>query len=87
MVGTIDITGYNATATEETGLTKFFLATGISGYAKGILSCICGMSDNGYWFNYEPNTGMFKAWKSAGTEADTDTDCGSAQFIAVGLNR
>ena len=89
IIGTIDITNYNATTAEETGITKHFKAYTIGG---GTLKCFLiaeGTTDNGYAIEFIPSTGKFKAWKEASagakTEASDNTDVGAANFWAVGL--
>lgn len=67
-VGKVNVTGYNATLVETTGITKYFVpitntASG-SSYPKGVLSCTpCGASDNGHIFEWNATSGAFKAYK------------------------
>ena len=90
LIGTIDITNYNATTTEESGITKFFKSYTVGGSTHKCF-VICGMTDNGYTVDFIPTTGKFKAYQEAGTaagartEASEDTDVGAAEFAAFGL--
>ncbi len=88
--GTIDITGYNATTTEETDITKHFIPETIGGTSLKCYLIMESTTDNGYTLQWTPSTGKFKAYQEAGTaagardECSTDTDVGAAQFVAYG---
>lgn len=91
LVGTIDITNYNATTTEETGITKFFKGYTVGGSTHKCFVICSSTTDNGYTLDWIPTTGKFKAYQEAGTstgprtEAATNTDVGAAEFMAFGL--
>ena len=89
IAGTIDITNYNATTTEETGITKHFKSYTVGGSTLKCFLITEGTTDNGYAIEIIPSTGKFKAWKEASAgpavQASDDTDVGAANFWAVGL--
>lgn len=91
LVGTIDITNYNSTTTEETGITKFFKAFTVGGTSLKCFLVCQSTTDNGYTLDFTPSTGTFKAYREAGTgsaarsEAANDTDVGAAEFLCVGV--
>ena len=89
--GTIDITGYNATTTEETDITKHFKAYTVGGATVKCFLIMESTTDNGYTLEFNHSSGKFKAYREAGTgsgartEASTDDDVGASQFLAVGM--
>ena len=66
IIGTIDITNYNSTTTEETDITKYFKDSSTTGLAKGIMSLNVTSSENGYVLQFAPITGKFKAYNQGG---------------------
>ena len=94
-VGKLDVTNYNQTTVEETDITKHFLPSGVSGYAKGILACLFISSENGYVLGFDKNTGKIKAYygdydavaDGALIEVASDTDLGTFDFVAIGFCR
>ena len=91
LIGTIDITNYNATTTEETSITKHFKSYTVGGSTYKCYLIPEAVTDNAYNVEFIPTTGKFKAYQESGsssgvrTECATDTDVGACQFIAVGL--
>jgi hypothetical protein len=92
--GRCDITNYNVTAAEITGITKKF--------KDGNPIVICsGVSESGYLVHWDRTDKAFHAFyptiasdqtptadivAAAGTEVVDDVDVGEVQFIAIGLN-
>lgn len=68
-VGKCDVTKYNSTLVEITGITKYFTNIAHTGaepvkYPKGVLSVLpTGPSDNGHVFTWDSTKGAFKCWK------------------------
>ncbi len=91
LIGTLDITNYNATTTEETGITKFFKPFHIGATSHKVFILCQSTSSNGYTMDAITTTGKFKAWQESGsdtgarTEAATDTNVGTLEFIAIGV--
>lgn len=93
LTGTIDITNYNATTTEETGITRYFKPSGQSGLEKGILYLSTTSSEKGIVLGFNKTTGKFKAYYAdydavadgALIEVATDVDCGTFDFVAIGF--
>lgn len=81
--GDFNLTNYNATTKPE--------ITDITGKFKQVLSVTFAVSDSGYVFRWDNANGTVEAFSSGGTagaalaEEATDTDVGSASFIAIGL--
>lgn len=79
LVGTVDITNYNQTNAEITGITGAF---------KSVLAVIVGPTDTGYVLEWKTNT--LKAWTFEDTnnvpvQVASDIDVGAGTFIAIGL--
>jgi hypothetical protein len=93
LTGTIDITNYNATTTEETNITRYFKPSAQSGLEKGILFLSTTSSEKGIVLGFNKTTGKFKAYYAdydaladgALIEVATDVDCGTFDFVAVGF--
>lgn len=86
IAGRIDITNYNATTTEETGITRYFKPSGVAAITKGILSLQVISSENGYFLSFNKATGKFKAWRyGGGTTAGNITVGGGAAGEALGI--
>ena len=80
IVADVNITNYNTTLAEITGLTAYF---------RNLTSiCPCGPSDEGYTFSYDSTNQSLKAWttQTSGVlvEASSDTDVGSVRVHAYG---
>ncbi len=78
-VGKCDITNYNQTNAEITGITGKF---------KTVLAVIAGATDLGYLLEWKTNT--FKAWTFEDTnnvpvQVASDIDVGEGTFIAIGI--
>ena len=65
IAGKINITNYNTTTTEETGITKYFVTSSVTGITKGIISCVVTSSENGYLWSFDKNTGKFKVYQTS----------------------
>lgn len=65
IAGRIDVTNYNPTTTEETGITRYFKASSVAAIAKGIVSLQITSSENGYLWGFDKATGKFKIYRSA----------------------
>ena len=76
LVGTLNITNYNATTQPE--------LTDITGKFKSILSVTFSASDKGHGFECDLASGKVQVWAGT-TEAVTDVDAGQANFIVIGL--
>jgi len=83
--GVCDITNYNTTLAEITGITGKF---------HSVISVTTdGATENGYLVSWVPASGAFKAWRldyDAGAdgeliEASTDDDVGTVNFLAIGI--
>ncbi len=91
VVGTVDITEYHATTSEETDITKHFKAYTVGGATYKCYVTTEAVTDNGYNVGFDPTTGKFKAWRESGTgsgartEAANGDDIGAFQFKAEGL--
>lgn len=72
-MGKCDITDYNSTLVEITGITKYFVDIAHTGtqavkFPKGVISCApAGASDNGHLFEWNATSGAFKVYKPSGT--------------------
>ena len=81
-VGQLNITNYNSTTVD---------ITGIRGKFKELLSIAFDISDSGQMFQMDIATGKVKAFASGGTagvplvEDANDTDVGEANFVAIGF--
>ena len=85
--GTVNITNYNPTLAEITGITKFFRTT------PNVL--LGGMSTNGYGCSWVPASKSIKCWEDnenvtyladvAFGEPAADVVIGSVDFIAIGI--
>ena len=76
--GSVDVTSYNSTRAEITGITKYFRDT------PTVL--LGGSTDNGYLAAWE--TSSVKSWDHLDTgvgETANDTDIGAVPFMAIGL--
>lgn len=81
--GEVNITNYNQTLAA---------ITGISGKFKTIYSVVAGVSDNGHIFEWVDASNAFKVYHADYDavadgpliQAASDTDAGSAHFIAIG---
>jgi len=82
--GEVNITNYNQTLAA---------ITGISGKFQSIFAVVAAVSDNGHVFEWVDASNAFKVFHAdydavadgALIEAASDTDAGSAHFIAVGI--
>ena len=82
--GSVDITNYNSTTTEETDITKMFRANP---------RVVFGTTDNGFVLQWIKATGKIKAFYAdydavadgALIEVADDVDVGAADFIAMGV--
>ncbi len=82
LTGSVNITNYNSTNVEITDITGKF---------KTVLSCIAGVTDEGYTLQWTGTS--FKAFMGDYNNASDgplieltdDTDAGAADFIAYGL--
>lgn len=75
--GEIDITNYNTTLAEITGISSRF---------KSIIGVTFGASDLAHVFEWIDASSSIKAYvMGTGAEAATDTDAGAAHFTAFGL--
>jgi len=82
--GTVDVTNYNTTLAEITGITEHFRDTPTV--------IVGGTTDNGYLVSWVAASKALKAWKfdydavadGAAIEAVTDTDIGAVSFVAFG---
>jgi hypothetical protein len=83
--GTVDITNYNQTLAEITGITKFF---------RGAVTVIAsGISDNGYHVRWDATGKSFRAYygtntlagQAAAEQVANDVDVGLVHFIAMGV--
>ncbi len=89
--GKCDITNYNTTLVEITGITGKF---------QNMISVVGGVSDNGYMVVWVAASLSFKAYyptiasdqtptadivAAAGSEVVNDVDVGVVEFVAVGL--
>ncbi len=76
-VGKVNVTGYNASLVEITGITRYFVDIAHTGaqpvkYAKGVVSCTpCGASDNGHIFEWNSTDGSFKVYKPTTINMDS----------------
>ena len=76
-VGKANVTSYNSSLVEITGITKYFVDIGHTGdqavkYAKGVISCTPnGPSDNGHVFTWDSTKGAFKCWKPTTISMDS----------------
>ena len=63
--GKCNVTDYDSgTLLEITGITRYFVTGGVSGFTQGIVAVIpTGVSDNGHTFEWDYTTGAFKAYK------------------------
>ena len=91
-VGKCDVTNYNTTVTEITGITGKF---------RNLLQVICSsISDNGYLLRWDATDKGFKAYyptdvsdqtptadivAAAASEVANDVDVGIVEFVAYGL--
>lgn len=92
LMGSIDITNYNSTTTEETDITDKFLASGQTGLDKGILALQITSSEKGYVLQFDPTTGKFKAYEPGSNAigdititAPTTLTSGSVTSVASAL--
>lgn len=79
--GTVDVTNYNSTLAEITGITKHFRRTDF---------VVVGPTDNGYLLRWDATSKAFKAFKATGdsgamAECGDNVDVGAAEFVAFGL--
>lgn len=81
--GQVNITNYNATTKPE--------ITEISDKFKSVIAVTFACSDSGQVFRWDAVNNTIECFASGGTagvplaEEATDTDCGEASFIAMGL--
>lgn len=83
--GTVDITNYNQTLAEVTGITKYFRGTPTV--------VVSGISDNGYHVRWDVTGKSFRAYygtntlagQAAAEQVASDVDVGLVHFIAVGV--
>lgn len=87
--GTIAITNYNSTTVAETGITKFFMPSAVTGIEMGILSMDITAVTGGYTWTFDKSTGKFKVWTQASLAianvsiADTAVTVAAATSINV----
>ncbi len=89
--GEVDVTNYNTTLAEITGITGKF---------RTVLCVIAGVTDSGFLLEWIDATGAFKAFTptnasdqtptadivaAGAAQAAVDVDVGSAHFVAYGL--
>lgn len=85
VTGTIDVTNYNTTLAEITGITKLFRTV--------FAVVVDGPTDAGYILEWNNTSSAFKAWQADySTSVDgplvqlaSDTDAGACKFIALGI--
>jgi len=88
ITGTVDITEYNSTLVEITGITKFFHDDTIS-----VTVAPAGATDEGYVLSWSATDKAFKAYQGDYssstdgplTEVSDGTDVGAVKFIATGI--
>lgn len=67
--GKCNVTNYNSTLIEITGITKYFISVDHTGtepvkYPKGVFAVTPnGLSDNGHMFEWDATNGAFKVYK------------------------
>lgn len=86
VAGQINITNYNSTTTEETDITRNFVASGQSGLTKGILSLQITGSENGYVANFDKTTGKFKLYTVGGNAIGTAALSTSDTYTDAAVN-
>ena len=84
LAGKCNLSSYNTSLSEITGITKFFHAGGQTGFTKGIVSVSpTGVSDSGYIMQWDYSAGAFKAYKPS--PAFAPTFAGSAVAPTLGI--
>lgn len=72
--GKVNVTNYNTTIAEITGITKYFVTGGVSGFTQGLIAVVPqGASDNGHIMQWDYNTGAFKCYKPTAAVTPTGT--------------
>ncbi len=80
--GKIDLTSYNTTLIEITGITKYFKTGGVAGFTQGIVAVVCDpVSENGYAVQWDYGTGAFKAYVSSGVAIPVDSNVGAGATL------
>ena len=91
LTGRVNLTNYNATTSEETGITGKFKPMTVGASTFKLILINEGTSSNGYSISFDPVLGKFKAWQQASTgamtEAADNTDIGTFEFLGVGIPR
>src|SRR4030067_664611 len=86
IAGKINITNYNATTTEETGITKYFLPSAVTGLEKGIVSFAVTHVENPYVFTFNGSTGKFKVYSQSGSAAIDDISIADTAVTIAALS-
>jgi len=74
--GSVNVSNYNQTLAEITGIT---------GHFKGTPTVVLeSLSDNGYGGTWVAASGSIKCWSAENTQMSNDTDAGAFNFIAIG---
>lgn len=83
--GTVNITNYNTTLLEITGITRYFKASGVSGFTKGLMSVVCDqVSSLGYVCRWDYGTGSFKAFLPTSVAIAVDSNVGAGAALLFG---
>lgn len=70
--GKCNISEYNTTLLEITGITRYFKTGGVSGFTGGIVAVVADqVSENGYLVQWDYATGAFKAYRPSNIVATT----------------
>lgn len=79
--GSVNITNYNQTNAAITAITGKF---------RTVIAVVAGITDEGYFLEWNAANTSFKAWKATGNagaaeEVASDVDVGLAKFTAYGI--
>lgn len=90
LAGKVNVSSYNTTLIEITGITRYFKTGGIAGFTSGIISVACeGFSSNGYDARWNPTDKAFDCYyvrniAAVSIPVDSNVGAGAAMLFGSG---
>ncbi len=88
IAGKVNVSNYNTTLLEITGITRYFRNSAVAGFTKGTIAVVSeGFSSNGYLVRWDNTTGAFRCFyanNALSIPVDSNVASGAALIFQSG---